>query len=248
MLNRLFFLIFTSFFVAAQTHFDSNETVFESADLVAVNSLDNFFELKNESLVNGSFRYHNVLLGEISQIDVSNPLKTWVFYRDFQTVIQLDNTLNPIQKITFTNAYVSYVGNASADRLWRVNSDSNQLELYTIQTRKITPLYNPFSEPVVGFSSSQEYCWVQTSSALFLFNTYGSLLQKIPFEGKHSIAFDGKVLFVENDQGWHSFAHNKDNELQFLNLKNYLPQRLFPSGKYFYIYNGNQVIKTKLPN
>ncbi len=248
MLNRVFFLIFASFFVSAQTLFDSNEIVFESADVVAINSLENFFELKNETLINGSFRYYNVLLGAISQVDVSNPIKIWVFYKDFQTAIQLDNTLNPIQKVVFFDAFISHIGDASADRLWRINSDSNQLELYTVRTQKSIPLYAPFAEPIIGFASSQEFCWVQTSSALFLFNTYGSLLQKISFEGKETLAFDGKVLLVENDLGWYSFTYNKDSSLQFLGLKNYLPQRLFPSGNYFYIYKGNQVTKTKLPN
>lgn len=248
MLIRSFLMIFVTVFGVAQTSFDNNETVFTSSNVVAINSLGEIFELKNESLIKGSYRYHNVLLGKISQIDVSNPLKTWVFYQDFQTTVQLDNTLNPIQKTIFTDAYVSHIGNASSDRLWRINSGSNQLELYTIQTQKSIPLYTPFTEPVVGFSSSQEFCWVQTSSALFLFNTYGSLLQKIPFQGKHLLAFDGKVLLVENDKGWYSFTYKKDKELRLLDFKKYLPQRLFPSGNYLYIYEGNQVIKTKLPN
>ena len=40
-------------------------------------------------------------LGEISSIDAFNALKTTVFYRDFNTVIILDNRLSEIMKIDF---------------------------------------------------------------------------------------------------------------------------------------------------
>lgn len=240
--------VFLSFSIFAQTQLENSHVVFESSDVVAINSLGNILELKNGSLLMNSFRYHNTLLGEISQIDASNALINWVFYKDFQTAIQLDNTLSPIQKIQFDDAYISFIGSASENRLWRINSDTNQLEMYFIKNQNSIPLYTSFSEPVTGFSSSQEFCWVQTASTLFLFNTYGSLLKKISFSGTDSLSFDGKTLLAQNIKGWFSFSHKFDNEPQFLDIEKYLPKRVFLSGNYFYIYDGNRVFKTTLPN
>lgn len=246
---RLIFLFFLSLTICAQKqHIDNPEVVSKSSKITAVNSLGEFYELSNETLLKGPNRYHNTLLGRISQVDASNPLKIWVFYGDFQTAIQLDNMLTPIQKIQFTDAHISFVGEASEDRLWRINSDTNQLELYLIRSQKSIPLFTPFSERVIGFSSSQEFCWVQTPSSLLMFNVYGSLIKQVDFDGEGILDFDGKTLVVKNNDGWHALSFKKDNELQLLAIEKYLPQRVFPSGKYFYIYDGNQLIKTKLPN
>ena len=57
-----------------------------------------FFKKDNQEL----FQYKNVALGKIMKVDLLNPLKIILFYENFNTIIIVDNQLNEIQKINFS--------------------------------------------------------------------------------------------------------------------------------------------------
>ena len=64
-----------------------------------------------------SFEYKNISLGTITKVDIKNPLRILLYYENFNTVILLDNQLNEIQKINFSETnnslLVSKIGIAS---------------------------------------------------------------------------------------------------------------------------------------
>ena len=49
-----------------------------------------------------SWEYKNVALGKISAVDIINPLKIVLFYEDFNSVVLLDNQLNKMTEINFS--------------------------------------------------------------------------------------------------------------------------------------------------
>jgi len=66
---------------------------------IEVDNLGDVYVLANQDIIkykNGGqlYRlYSNKSLGNISRIDVSNPLKTLVFYRDLSRLVFIDNTI-----------------------------------------------------------------------------------------------------------------------------------------------------------
>src|SRR5688572_10113253 len=67
-------------------------------------------------------KYRNVALGEIARVDQQNPLQIVLFYRRFNTVVLLDNQLNEIRRINFSEVpqpvIAEAAGLASQNRLW----------------------------------------------------------------------------------------------------------------------------------
>ncbi len=48
-----------------------------------------------------TYQYNNLGLGKITKVEIQNPLQIVVFYKNFNTVVLLDNQLNEIKKIDF---------------------------------------------------------------------------------------------------------------------------------------------------
>ena len=63
------------------------------------------YSLKNNILTKNSdgitYQYNNLSLGKITNVDFQNPLQIVIFYKNFNTVVLLDNQLNEIKKIDF---------------------------------------------------------------------------------------------------------------------------------------------------
>ena len=74
------------------------------------------------------FRYNNNTLGELTYIDTANPFNLLLFYPEFQTIVTLDRTLNPIAEL---NLLTTEVGDASAVAL------SNDNQLWGIRCRQL---------------------------------------------------------------------------------------------------------------
>lgn len=105
---------------------------------VGFDGMENFYYIKNNVIFKKnkteSWQYKNISLGEITKIDIQNPLKIMLFYENFNTIILLDNQLNETQKINFSEKDVPIVttatGIASQNRLWIYNSLTQQIGLF----------------------------------------------------------------------------------------------------------------------
>lgn len=67
------------------------------------------------------FEYYNNGLGDISYLDISNPRKLLVFFRDFQKIIFLDNTLSEIERFEWTmdQAFdIRAIGSSRDNNIW----------------------------------------------------------------------------------------------------------------------------------
>ncbi len=110
------------------------------------------FVVQNEELIKfvqkkEVFRYSNSRLGQLSTIDVSNPLATMCFYEDYQVIQLLDRTLNPLTKINlvdwgYTN--VTAVCLSGNNELWIY--DASAMQLMLMAKDRETPLRSfPFN-------------------------------------------------------------------------------------------------------
>ena len=109
------------FFFLISVCFAQNKPVLETTFLSKTLSIDKSLKcidnlsatyslIDNTLLKNANdiiINYNNIQLGKIESINIFNPLKINVFYRDFNTVVILDNRLTEIFKIDF-NAYKTY--------------------------------------------------------------------------------------------------------------------------------------------
>ncbi len=163
------------------------------------------------------FRYSNSRLGAISSIDASNPLANVCFYQDFQAIVLLDRTLNPISQINlgdwgFNN--VTAACNADNNQLWVY--DASDMQLAQIAKDRHTPIRTfpinllsdePFVVIKMLVNKENLYC-LSAKGDIYKISLIGEFLQKI-LSGEYSdFQFSGNRLLVLDQKGQISLYQN----------------------------------------
>jgi len=191
----------------------------------AVDNLDNVYvlastdQLKKYNAAGDSVAVFNNVkkFGKLSTIDVSNPLKVLLYYKDFSTIVVLDRLLairNTIdlrkQNIFQVNAIAqSYDNNIwlydEGDSKLKKIDDNGKVLLETVDFRQL------FSEaPLVENICDQEgfvYLYDPRQS-VFVFDYYGALRNKILISGWQDFKVAGKFIFGINNDTLHRYEIN----------------------------------------
>ena len=221
--------------------------------LISIDNFNTSYSLTDNTLIketiDHTFNYTNIQLGSISSANTFNPLKISVFYRDFNTVVILDNRLAEIFKIDFnTNTNyknVSHISTGNDNTIWVYNQDTQQLELFDYKTNKSKVFTLPILNNVLDLKSNYNYCWLLTNDYLYMYNYFGSQILKIQNDGfiKMAQINENTILQKEN-----SLFYLKNDTTQPIEIK--LPKLLikafFVNDETLYILR--QRISIQIPN
>jgi hypothetical protein len=153
-----------------------------------------------------SFEYKNLALGQITKVDLLNPLKVIVFYERFNTVVTLDSQMNETLKIDFSQIksplVVSKIGIASQNQLWVFDQNSQQIYLYDTINGTLKSIGTPISEQLIFYNSDFNYFeWIDHKNKWYQCSVFGSVQ-----ELKYRFEFE-RILFSNNE-----FIFYKQNE------------------------------------
>lgn len=213
-------------------------TPLKAERFIGTDTYNNLYYLNGRALFkagkNTSIQFSDLRLGDISSVDLVNPLKITVFYAETQTAVILDNTLNEITRVNFNELEnfrnVSHARTARDSQLWIFNTDLQLLELYDYRNNTFLSDFLPQTDNAIDLSSDFNNCWVLTATMLYHYNAYGSLISKqvTDFE---SIALYDEILFGQQDGKLFAKAKNQES---FTPVKN-----IFEPGFQFYYKGGN---------
>jgi hypothetical protein len=193
--------------------------------------------------------YANFQLGEITSANTFNSLKINLFYRDFNTVIILDNRLAEVFKIDFNTNQpyknVSFVTTGFDSTLWTFNQDLQQLELYDYKTRKIRVRTVPVQSNVLDLKSDYNNCYMLTENYLYIYNYFGSLIAKHKNEGYESLAFSKAHLVLKKGEQLYILQKNKTN-IQSIEHPNLLINQFLVTNETLYIYDNERLRQYQL--
>ncbi|WP_159018427.1 hypothetical protein [Algibacter sp. L3A6] len=219
------------------------KTLLNAEYLVSVNNFGTSFYINNNVLYktqeDKTLNYNNLQLGNIESANTFNPLKINLFYKDFNTLIILDNRLSEIFKTDF-NAISDYknVSHASTghdNTVWIFNQDSQKLELFDYKLRISRAYTQPVQSQVLDLKSNFNYCWLLTKNQLYTYNYFGSLIKKIDNNGYTAIATDNENLVIM--KGSNLFYLNKSDEQPApILLPNLIINQFFVINETLYIY------------
>jgi len=222
---------------------------------LGIDAYQSIYYLKDDIVFKQSgnqlYSYQNNNLDAFTQIDFLNPLSITVLYANFNTVVQLDNTLSEIRKIEFNGVEnfpnVSVAKSANNHRLWIFDQNSSQLEVYDYKVQQIKVVTQPITGKIIKAVSNYNYCWLLTSSKIVTYNIYGSLIN----------SFD----VSEFDNFWQQddyFILRKDNQLFLLNKSSKTIEKIklpkikikdvFVKAETVYIYNGIKLYTLNFKN
>ncbi|MFM2231192.1 MAG: hypothetical protein RL607_2450 [Bacteroidota bacterium] len=172
--------------------------------------LGNFFYSENAIVYkdNGltKVQYQNLPLGPIKSVDLTNPLRPVIFYEQFNTVVILDNYLNEIQTLNFSNIYppilVQAIGMSNQNRLWVYDGLQQQIGLFGLNTNTFSPIGNPMQ----GFWNFVQFSfntlqWIDAQNHWKSATIYGQISDNGPVPKDVMQFMDGKnYFFMESDR------------------------------------------------
>jgi len=169
--------------------------------------------------------YKNLFLGKIHHVDFINPLKTLLFYKDFNSVILLDNQLSEITSINFSDFDIiaQNCSVASQNRFWVYDMLSNSLVLFDYVNNKKTELNQVFKNTFKYCTSDyNQWMMISENNQLFSYNNYGKMFfwGIIPEFDRIAIVNSNAVIFELNNNLYFYQIDNKNTKLLFSDKKN----------------------------
>ncbi len=182
----------------------------EADEFIGVDGFGNCFYTKNNVVLkkvdSAILQYQNLSLGKITKVDILNPLKVILFYKEFNSIVVLDNQMNEIQRVDFSkldNAIIATaVGISGQNKVWVFNSMNQQIGLYDLTNNLYQNLGIPIKGDLLYYQSDFNYFhWIDNQHQWNTCTIFGRVFSngKIDeIESTQLIDID-KVLFVKNN-------------------------------------------------
>ena len=220
----------------------------EATQFVGVDKFDNMYYVKQNTLYkkNGEqlVEFKDLQLGDIYYVDLLNPLQITLFYKEANTTLILDNRLNELKRISFDRLadykLVDFCTTANDQSLWIFNADLQELEIFNYQRQKTELQTLPIAEEVLHQKSNFNFCWLQTTSGLYQFNTYGSLIKKIEKVFDVLEVYKNNILLINKD-GESYYFNQKQNKLNTLKLPKIEFNQVHLNDEKLYLYDGEMI-------
>ena len=220
------FAIFTCHGQIIKATLLSNESI-SSSRFFAIDVLSNRYYEDNGVLYkkNGDqiWQYKNLSLGKIVKIDVQNPLKIGVFFEGFNSIVLLDNQLNEIQKITFSDSnknsiIANAIGIAAQNKLWFYDSISQKIGLFNCSNEDFKFISTPFPGNFKHYESDfNDFQWIDSDLNWYTCNLFGTikLIKEVPDFDKIQIINSHLLLYSREDRlFFKDFKSNTTQEVQ----------------------------------
>lgn len=227
-IKNIFFLFSVFCFISAfvSDHFTLDKSVSQKGTSITSDNLGNIYIVLNDQLfkydISGAFlkSYSNKTLGNITSVDVSDPLKILVFYKDFSKMVFLDNTLSikkdaiSLADMGFEQAVLACTSYESG--FWIFDQPSSKLIRFdnnlqqSNQSESLSQLTGKEIHPVHLTEYSNFIYLSDTSNGVLVFDRYGTYFKTIPITGINSFQIQADL-----------FLYTKTHKLISYNMKSF---------------------------
>ncbi len=177
-----------------------------------VDNLDNIYILNSRNQVKklnnkgDSVAVYNDVkkFGQATLIDVSNPLKILLYYKDFTTVVFLDRFLNAVNTIDLRKQnifQVKAIGQSYDNRIWvydelesklkKIDEDGKMLQ----ETPDFRLLLSQAPTPTKIFDENKYVYLYDSLKGVYVFDYFGTLKNSIMIDHWHNFKVSGKYIF-----------------------------------------------------
>lgn len=181
-----------------------------------VDNLDNVYllsstnQLKKLDLNGDSSAVFNDVrkYGQATLVDVSNPLKVLLYYRDFATIVVLDRFFNIRNTIDLRKQgilQVRAIGQSYDNKIWVYDEVENKLKKIDedgrllLETPDFRQLFTNAPSPQRIFDQDQLVYLYDSAMGVFVFDYYGALKNRIQITGWKNFKVASKHIFGSMD-------------------------------------------------
>lgn len=163
--------------------------------------------------------------GNPTLIDVNNPLKILVYYKNFSTVVVLDRFLTQRNSINFRKQGIFSVNAISTsydNNIWLFDEQDNKLKKIDetgkmlLESPDMRQQLDTIPSPQYIIDSRNQVFLYDVLKGFYIYDYYGAFKTRLPFTNWSDIAISGNRLFGFSNNTLYSY------QLQSLNLKTYL--------------------------
>lgn len=175
--------------------------------------------------------YNNVRrFGKLHSIDVSNPLKIILFFRNFNTIVILDRFLNERSVLDLRKQnllQVRAIGQSYDNNIWIFDELDAKLKKMTDdgriadQSNDFRLIFDSTPSPEFIIDHEKNVYLYDPQKGVFLFDYFGGFRSRVPFTGWLDFSVIGKSLLGRDD----SFLYRYDNgtlDLRKLKLPSFM--------------------------
>ena len=223
-----------------------------------VDNLDNIYIINSRNRIkkidaNGdSIAVFNDItkFGTITLIDASNPLKILLYYKDFSTIVVLDRFLNIRSSIDLRKQnifQVKAIGLSYDNKIWLYDELDNKLKKIDedgrllLETPDFRLLFGKAPTPQKIFDEDKYVYLYDSAQAVFVFDYYGALKNKILINGWENFKVAGKYIFGTSNNTLHRY------DISSFRLDDWkLPEQIYKSRSFNFTTNRLYVLKKDL--
>ena len=159
--------------------------------------------------------YNNVRrFGKVYSIDVSNPLKVLLYYKDFSSIVVLDRLLATRATIVLRRKNildVTAIGQSFDNNIWVFDAFDNKLKKIDdegnilLETSDLRQVFNQALAPQQIIDQNNQLYLYDPLNGLFVFDYYGTFKRKIPLLGWSNINITDKYVFGISNESLQSY-------------------------------------------
>ena len=212
-LFSFFILAFNSIYTFSQGTEESTFKFYDSTLFTEVDQYGFIYNIEKDNLIkydskgNILYNYSNKLLGEITQIDISNPLRPLLFYKDQGVILALDNTLSQQKSQISLNELGLYqtncISNSNFDNgIWLYDFDVNEIikiNYYSeigYKSGNLSVIIPNMDIPILKLQEKNRLLYATTREKIFVFDQFGSLLRVINLCAKNGLIIKEKYILT----------------------------------------------------
>jgi streptogramin lyase len=189
----------------------------------AANDVDHFSvdQFKNVYLVKGNelvkldkegeelYSYSNPIWGDIYNVDARNALNPYVFYRDVNQLVIVDNRLNASTALNFTDygfLDVRFISFSDQNNVWFYDQATDKIYRFNMQRNKvsnsslnITQISGSENMPADMVSTIDQVFLNVPDKGIFMFDAVGAFQKLLPIKGVTAFDVRKKKLLAVQD-------------------------------------------------
>jgi hypothetical protein len=207
-----------------------------SPEIFACDHLDNVYIYSNSTLQKfnnqGSVesKYSSMGYGNLSSIDVSDPFRIVLFYKEFNTIVILDNKLNQIgeayqlDKLGFSA--VDAVCKSKQSGIWILDSYAQKLMLYSLNPKgfiheiDLARYTKPINYLEIIVENGEDILLFGKGKSVLIFNQLGGKLGIVNACPENAFQVKGRNLYYVNQNHLLRFDFSTE-QLDTLNLEGF---------------------------
>jgi hypothetical protein len=194
------------------------------------------------------YSYKNYNTGPIASVDVTNPHKILVFFRDFQTLMLLDNTLSSIKTIKLNPLeYYTAAGTSNDGSIWLYNSVRNTINkisfdgsvfLESIPLRR----FAPGSITDAKITERENMLYINDANhGILLFNNLGIFSRIVPLTTASGIQIINNTIYYLDTATYQFAAYDLslNTKATVVGLNEYQPKAAKVYGNKIFMIRNN---------